>query len=175
MRARSSLLGGCFAAFFASFSPGCGGDGKGPDMDGGAVDAAVGGDGSRIVMSRPPGLSAVRFRQVGRFGDDVRIELTGSDPEGDITSAYITLLDGIGKPVPYFDLDGNGKPESASNVLPLDTVIDGTVVATTSITLKDLLRTHTQITQVKAAFIDATTARSPERDAILEKQVAAKL
>jgi len=164
-----------FVVFLALFSPGCGGDGKGSSIDGGIGDAAVGGDGSRIVMSRPPALSAVRFRQVGRFGDDARIELTGNDPEGDITSAYVTFGDALGKPVLFFDLDGNGKPESASNVLPLDTVIEGTSASTTTVTLKELLRTHAQIAQVKVAFIDATTARSPERDAMLEKQVAGKV
>jgi hypothetical protein len=169
------MQGACFAVFFAFFSPGCGGDGKGSSVDGGTGDSAVAGDGPRIVMSRPPVLSAVRFRQVGRFGDDARIELMGSDPEGDITSAYVTFNDAVGKPVMVFDLDGNGKAESASNVLPLDTVIEGMSASTTTVTVKELLRTHAQIAQVRVAFIDATTARSSERDAMLEKQVAGKI
>jgi len=164
----------CFTVVFALFSPGCGEDGGNKTVDGGTVDGAVVGDGPVIVMSMPPILSAVRFRQVGRFGEDARIELTGSDPEGDITSAYVTFNDAAGKPVPVFDLNGDGKPESASNLLPVDTVIAGTMVTSTTVTQPGLLRKHAQIAQVRVAFVDATTARSPEREAMLEKQVVSR-
>ncbi len=163
--------------FLACIANGCGnggGDGASPNLDGGPRDSLAVGDGSAVVMSRPPTLSVARLRQIGRFGEDALIELTGNDPEGDITSALVSFSDAAGNPISLFDLDGNGTSESASSVFPLDKVIEGTGTGATTVTFKDLLRTHGGIGKVRVAFIDATTARSNDLDATLEKQSVVK-
>ena len=86
----------------ASGLPACGDDDGGapPAPDGGEVDGGLVDPPHGMVdpvdmngppPPMPPVLVSAMARQVGRFGDDLRIDLVGRDPDGDATTLDVTF------------------------------------------------------------------------------------
>jgi len=158
-------------------------DGGGPD-DSGAPADVDGGDAStpdagtmladggpnQVPGPTPPSLESALVRQVGRFGRDVRIDVTGSDSGGDITTVRVTLLDGVGSEVLAFDSDGDGMFDSGQTTLPLDVIKAGETKLTSYVLMPFMYTQYPYLTTVKVSLVDALGTRSEELSMPLQKQ-----
>lgn len=134
---------------------GGGGQNGGQDDNGGAGDG-----GAPDVVPTPPVLESAVARQVGRFGKDVRVDVTGSDEAGDATSLRVTLLDGTGAALTAFDSDGDGTLDTNETVLPLELVTTGETAVSSFVTLPFFHELYPQLEQLGVSLVDAAGAES---------------
>ena len=163
-----------WSAALALVTVGCGtpapammpGDDAGEEVDGGTVETPDEGviidpvDLGGEVVQTPPTLTTVLARQVGRFGDDVRIDVVGGDANGDASSLDVTFLDAAGAELPLYDVDGDGVSESGNTLAPLATPIAGTADAPAYVLFTRLHGAHPEIASVRVALVDARDLRS---------------
>ncbi len=180
--ASSFWFGCCLVGVIAGLSA-CGDDDGGSppdagetdagDVDGGIVeppDAMVDPVDMNGPPQRPPVLVSAIARQVGRFGDDLRISVVGSDADGDATTLDVTFLDDASAEVLLFDTDSDGMLDSGNTVVPLDTPISGTTEGSGSRSFPRLREQHPEIAAVRVVLVDARDARSAAIDAMVVEQ-----
>lgn len=129
-----------------------------------AFDAGPGlrADGGALEPEAPQ-LNSVAAHVSGRAGLDLRLALSGSDPNGDLVGVQVRLLDAQGLPVLGFDADRDGVPDSSSGPLVLEDVQWVKQSLTASATLHGLFAAgHTAVTQVGVVLQDATNLLSEE-------------
>jgi hypothetical protein len=178
-KGRSFLRWCCLFGVLAGLSA-CGDDDGGApsdadagDVDGGIVDLP---DGmvDPVDMNGPPPMPPVLVsataRQVGRFGDDLRVDLVGSDADGDATTLDVTFLNAANAEIPLFDTDSDGVLDSGNTVVPLDTPIPGTTEGPGSRSFPRLRELHPEIAVVRVVLVDARDARSAAVDAMVVEQ-----
>lgn len=120
-----------------------------PDSGGGAVDAGKG---------TAPLLTTATAKQVGRFGFDLRVDLTATDPDKDITSVSLSLF------------DKNAVAIGTERIVPLDTPIT-MATGSSSATLAGVLEQHlTDFGSVKVAVIDSRMVRTEQTTATITAQ-----
>lgn len=161
---RECLRAWCTLAMVGLLSA-CGGEGSKDPADDGAVppaDAAntpdasasdaAGLDGASVGMS--PVLERVRVLQAGRFGHDLRIEVTGSDADADAVAIRLELTDGSGTPVVIKDSDGDGMADSLPATIALSAPIGRTAQSSTFATMALFYRDHPTVRRARVALVD---------------------
>lgn len=128
----------------------------------GTQDSGTGVEGPLSPVSNPPTVTVARAQATGRLGFNLRVAATGEDANGDVTGLFVRLLNNRGEPVPYFDLDWNGLPESAESDLILDEPVEGKQKFTAVVTFPDLMAPPPRVFQVAMALIDREGNRSAE-------------
>jgi hypothetical protein len=118
----------------------------------------------------PPVLVSMTARQVGRFGDDLRIDVVGHDLNGDATSLDVTFLDAAGDALPLYDANGDGVPESGRTFAALAVPIAGTSDAPAYVAFSRLHSAHPEIASVRVMLVDSREAPSASMDAAVVDQ-----
>jgi hypothetical protein len=122
--------------------------------DGGKSDAAIVDAGKGTA----PTLTTATAKQVGRFGYDLRVDLTATDPDKDITSVSISLF------------DKNAAAIGTERIVPLDTAIT-TATGSSSVTLAGVLEQNlADFGVAKVTLIDGRMVRSATLDATIATQ-----
>lgn len=125
--------------------------------DGHVSDGTVptGGDAAEVVVGVAPSLVTVTAQGVGAKGTDIRIRILGTDPDGDVLSARVRLLDAAGNGVPVFAVGDAGDSDGSETVVALSSVT-GTPPGFEAIaTLAGLLGTAPTIAKVEVRALDA--------------------
>lgn len=129
-----------------------------PDSaDGHASDGTspVDGETSEVVVGVAPSLVTVTAQGVGAKGTDIRIRLLGTDPDGDVLSARVRVLDSAGNGVPVFGVGAAGDADGTETVVALS-ALTGTPPGFEAIaTLPGLLGTAPSIAKVEVRALDA--------------------
>lgn len=114
-------LGGCGEEKAAPGGDGHGGGsgGNGGTAGGGGQGGSGGSGGGTTDPEKAPKLQSAAARFAGKTGDDLYLEFSGTDPDGDVDSALVRFLDSTGAPVAVFDSDADGVNDSADLLLNL--------------------------------------------------------
>ena len=117
-----------------------------PDPDGpGAIDDLL----------HAPVLVSATAQTSGRFGKDLRLEVSGSDLDGDAAGVSVRLLASSDTEAPLFDSDFDGLPDSGQTYLPFDVPVAATpdnFVA--AITVLGLFDQGLEVSSFEIAIVD---------------------
>lgn len=118
----------------------------------------------------PPVLVSVTAKQAGQFGDHVRFDVVGRDPEANAGALRITHLDVAGDPIYQFDADGDGEDESATDVYAMQLPILSATDASGVLYIPDLQRVSFEAVRFRVSLVDHQGLVSNELTADLRMQ-----
>lgn len=125
-----------------------------PNPDSGRTDAGVVDAGRGTA----PTLTTATAKQAGRFGFDLRVDVTATDPDKDITSVSISLFDKSNAAI------------GTERIVPLDTPI-AMPTGNSSVTLTGVLEQNlTDFGLAKVTLVDGRMVRSATVDATIATQ-----
>lgn len=102
-----------------------------------------------------PVLVSASAQTSGRFGDDLRLEVSGNDADGDAAGLSVRLLAGNNAEAPLFDSDLDGFPDSGQTYLPFDApVAASTDSFDAAATLLGLFDQGLEVSSVELALVD---------------------
>jgi hypothetical protein len=127
-------------------------DGGSPRPDSGADSGA---DGSMELVETTPEIEEATARQAGRFGEDFRLDVTGTDPDGDAIAVRLTLFAANGA-IALADTDGDGDKDVGEAELPLKAALAKTPSATSYLVIPGLFREVAALERAEVALVDAT-------------------
>lgn len=137
---------------------GAGGDDGG--ADGESDGAAPEGDGGSAVVAGPPVLNAASFKQVGRYGHDVRIDVAATSGGKDVVAIKLRVFNAEGGAV-ALDADGDGTAEGSEVRLSLASPIEeGGTSGESYALIPGLLRSDAALGQAEVTVLDAEGAES---------------
>lgn len=117
-----------------------------------------------------PVLDSVLARAVGRTGADLRIDVSGSDPDQDAVGVVVRLLDSGGAELPWFDDDLDGVAESATSFIPFAAALEPTVALASWAAIPGVLQAEASLAAVEVAIEDAQGHQSEVQRAELQAQ-----
>lgn len=111
-------LGGCGEDKSTAGNGGnSGGTGGVAGENGHGGQGGSGGTGGTTDPLKAPKLESATARFAGKKGGDLHVEVQGKDPNGDVDALLVRFLDASGAPLPLFDTDADGSPDSADVVV----------------------------------------------------------
>lgn len=132
-------------------------------------DAGQGtGDGGAGAMA--PILASAQARQVGRFGDDLRIDVTGTDRDGDAIAVRLSFLAADDEPLALLDTDGDGELDPRAAEVPLHEALPNTEDASSFALLSGAWGRVPSLRRVRVALLDAAGATSAALDVEVQVQ-----
>ncbi len=148
-------------------SEGAGGTGSGDGGSGGGGSGGsgggTGGTGWTPVEPVPPVASSAEARVVGSSGRDLQVSVAGADPDGDVVSIRLRLLDGAGADLPVVDLDGDGEPDSSLLSATPSASLSGQEAFTATATVHRLYLVAPTLVSVGVRLVDVYGLMSEER------------
>jgi hypothetical protein len=132
--------------------------------DGGADGSAV------VTRGTTPELESVTARQSGRFGTDLRIDVTGTDRDGDTVALRLAVFGKGGSPINLGDSNQDGKADPGPMELALAAVLPAEESATSYLVVRDLFAANAGLERVEVSLVDATKLSSETVSAEIEKQ-----
>lgn len=140
-------------------------DGPGSGPDGGP-------DGSpESVTEHAPALETALATFSGPLGADLRIDVHGSDVDGDAAGLAVRILDAAGSEVSLFDSDADGFPDSGAGYLPFGAPLEApTEPFDAFATLPAEQTLGLELASLEVALVDSTGLAS----AILAAEIAAQ-
>lgn len=144
----------------------------GVKSDASVKDAGVSKDGGGAVLTRgtTPELEDVTARQSGRYGADLRIDVTGTDIDGDSVALFVAVFGKNHTPINLGDSDHDGKSDPGPMQMPLATALPPEESAESYLVLRDLFTANAGIESVEVSLVDATNLRSDTVSADVTKQ-----
>lgn len=141
-----------------------GGGGDGGSAGSGGTGGRGGGGGE--APGEAPRLTAFAARISGRSGDDLTLDLAGTDADEDTQALWLRLTDAGDRPIVAFDSDGDGVLDSGEGLVALPAEARGSRDIAATLTLGGLFRTA----KVAAALVDAAGHASDEETATVQAQ-----
>lgn len=176
MRNRSvaSLLGGLLAvgALTGCSSTGGKADGGRKPTDGGGMTLPDGGMGGGSASGNAPELENAQAFQTGRQGDELLLEATLKDSDGDARSVRATFLDSGGAPMNFFDSNGDGTVDAAEGPIPFGVSTQKSISVTAKWTQVPLGRRPSKI---RLEAKDAAGQSSTQVEAVVHEQTLKQL
>jgi hypothetical protein len=152
---------------------------SGHASDAGGTDASTadagGVDASAFDAGVAGAVNSATLQDVGRHGDDLRIRIDGTDSAGKTSAAHVRFLNASGAPVPAFDTNWDGVPDSAERRVFFDQSTLGSTSFTGTMTLAGMMLTAPSIAQAVVALENTLGARSAELTAPLTSQPVRQL
>ncbi len=118
-------------------------------------------------------LATVDAHVVGRNGNGIRFTVKGTQPDSKVASISVSFRGGDGKPVPVFDGDWDGSPDTADGRIVLDS-LPTDAAFTASATISGLLDA-TKLLEANVALVDGDDNSSAQVSAQILQQRAKKL
>lgn len=140
--------------------------GEGAGETGGAGPGG-GGGGTAANLS----VASVGFRNVGRHGDTLRVEVKGADTQKATSAAFVRFADEAGAPVVAVDTNWDGVPDAAGRRFHFDESTLGETDITGVITVRGAFGAGSKIRKAFVALEDETGGRSAEVEASIVLQV----
>lgn len=102
----------------------------------------------------PPTLVSATAKQAGQFGDHVRFDVVGRDPEANAPYLRVALLDVDGAPVLRYDSDGDAQADSNETTLPMQVPVLGATDTAGILYIPDLQRFTFEAVRFELALVD---------------------
>lgn len=118
-------------------------------------DAATVADTAAPIAQVTPVLESALVRQTGRFGDDLRIDVTGSDRDGDTIAVRVELSADNNTPLTIADNTGDGMPDPGPADVPLSGALPAADHATAFAVLAKFYTLHPEAKHAKVSLLDA--------------------
>lgn len=146
----------------------------------GAVDAKVSDAGDAAVvdarsLGTAPVLESSVVRQSGRFGHDLRIEVVGTDPDGDTIAMRVQFFDAQGVGIPLVAPTGTQAPDLSPASLPLEKELAATPHAVADAVLANFYRQNGNLKSAKVTLVDDAGNVSNTLDVQLTVQPAIEM
>jgi hypothetical protein len=147
--------------------------------DAGAKDAGTktdaGSDAGRsdsgiVTTGNAPVLDSAMARQSGRFGADLRVDVTGTDIDGDTVAVRLSVFAKGGTPVNLGDSNHDGKSDPGPIEVALTMALSGDEDASSYVVVRDLFAANNGLERVEVALVDATRLVSATVSADITKQ-----
>lgn len=123
-----------------------------------AADAKV--DAMMTKGGNAPALESALARQSGRFGADLRIDVTGTDTDGDVVAVIVSLFTKANEPIKLDDTNGDGKPDATSKTLSLNAAVGTGAAASSYAVIPNMFAANQGIDHVEVTLLDATSLQS---------------
>jgi hypothetical protein len=150
-----------------------GGAGAGAGEDGAVDEPDAGGetpDAGPVVVEGPPVLDSASFKQVGRYGNDVRIGVVATTGGKDAVAVKVRVFNPSGGAIAV-DADGDGTADGSEVRLSLVAPIaKGGASGESYALLPGLLRSDSLLGQAEVTLIDAQGVESDTLVALFEGQ-----
>lgn len=160
-----ALAGACAPAGTAG-GPDAGTPGGGSTPSGGDAGTPDAG----TTATKAPVLTGGTARVTGRTGGDVLLSLTGTDPDGNAQLLGVRFLDASGQPVPVFDQDLDGVPESAEGPASYNETLTAKTSFTVTAPFTNLVAEQPRVARVVATLRDAKGNTSAPLELALQAQ-----
>lgn len=118
-----------------------------------------------------PGLASASFRNIGRRGDTIQIQVSGSDPTKQTSAAHVRFTDAAGVPVNAFDTNWDGIADSPESTFHFDTSTLGSASFDGTITIPSVFGPNSKIEKALVALENEARVRSPEIAATMSFQL----
>ena len=118
-----------------------------------------------------PGLSSASFRNIGRRGDTLQIQVSGSDPTKQTSAAHVRFTDEAGAPVNAFDTNWDGIADSPESTFHFDTSTLGSESFDGTLTVPSIFGPDSKIKKAFVALENEARVRSPEIEAAMSFQL----
>jgi hypothetical protein len=133
------------------------------DADGGASGPA--GEGSTAPPDNHPiaknlALSAVSFKNVGRYGEALRVAVKGADTGKQTSAMFVRFVDSADQPVIALDTDWDGAPDAAERRFHFDTSTLGQASFIGSVVIQGVFSPSSKIAKVIVSLVDEAGGRS---------------
>lgn len=140
-------------------------------MGGDAASADAAADAARYA---PPTLTTALVRQTGRSGADLRVDVTGSDPDGDALEVRLALFDAMDAGVAIQETIADGGIAPLTADIPLAPPLGAQPGATGNALLPGFYRDHPSVRRAEVTLLDARRlASSTLRVAVTTQPVVA--
>jgi hypothetical protein len=136
-----------------------GGEAPATDADAGPGGTDPGGSGGGPVAKNLT-LSAVSFKNVGRYGEALRVAVKGADTTKQTSAVFVRFVDDAGAPVVSLDTDWDGVPDSAERRFHFDESTIGQASFTGSVIIPNVFSPSSKIAKVVVAIEDEAGGRS---------------
>lgn len=126
--------------------------------------AGPGGDGSAPPDNHPVAknlaLSAVSFKNIGRYGEALRVAVKGADTGKQTSAMLVRFVDSADQPVIALDTDWDGVADAAERRFRFDTSTLGQATFTGSVVIANTFSPSSKIAKVVVSLVDETGGRS---------------
>jgi hypothetical protein len=102
-----------------------------------------------------PSLESATARQSGRFGADLRIDVVGTDTDGDAVAVKLALVTKTGETLKLADLDGDGKTDPGAAQFALTSPLSTTPGDDSYFVVSDLFTATSGLDYAEVTLIDA--------------------
>ena len=146
-------------------------EGPAPGADPGGSASSSSSSSSGGPAASPPAIAAASIRNIGRRGDTLRIQVSGTDPSKQTSAAHVRFTDDTGAPVDGFDTDWDGVADAPAQSFHFDTTTLGAASIDGTLTIA---RAFGVMSKIKKAFIaleNDAGVRSTEVEATLTHQL----
>jgi hypothetical protein len=133
-------------------------------------DGSTSAEGGAATRGNKPTLDSAEARQSGRFGADLRIDITGTDMDGDAVALRLSVFAKGGTPVNLGDSNHDGKSDPGPIQLPLAMALSTQEGASSYVVVRDLFAANNGLDHVEVALVDATALVSDVVSADVTKQ-----
>jgi hypothetical protein len=127
------------------------------------------GSDATAAATKAPTLTSAQFRQVGRSGEDARIDVLGLAGSSSVLAVKLQVVDQAGETVPVVDLDGDNKLDAVAFELPLVMPMAGKTTAS-YVELPKLLTQSASLHHVLVTLVGEDLETSGELNAPFEVQ-----
>lgn len=125
---------------------------------------ASGPDGAKLTIAK------AAFRNVGRFGDTIRIEVSGGDPEGRTSAVHLRFADDTGESIRTLDTNWDGVSDAAESSLHFDVSALGKTTFDGTVTIPSSFSPTSKARKVFVSLENESGARSTEMETPLLEQ-----
>jgi hypothetical protein len=122
-------------------------------------------------VNKPPfEISSIDARMAGRFGQNLILTVTGTDPAADVIGGLVTFYDGSGNEVIFFDSDWNGQRDASEGAVTFDQNVRGQQSMTATITFSGLLDYNPAIKGVALRLVSGVSGACSKAQAEIKAQ-----
>ena len=110
-----------------------------------------------------PVLDSAQARQTGRFGSDLRIDVTGTDPDGDAVAVKLSLTTREGAKLKLADTDNDGKPDATEAQFALVAPLDKAEGSKGYFVLPDMFTGQVELASAEVTLVDGAGLASDKQ------------